>query len=65
LASVAASISHVGLVLTYLATRMEFAQELNCTCDTSGSASMHVWLNKQLVINLAVSGGKVSDHLRT
>jgi hypothetical protein len=53
------------LVLTYLATRMEFAQEMNCTCDTSGSASMHVWLNKQLVINLAVSGGKVSDHLRT
>ncbi len=48
-----------------LAARKELAQELNYTGDTSDSASMNVWLHKQVMAKLAASGGKVPDDLRS
>ena len=48
-----------------LAARKELARELGYTGDTGDSASMNIWLHKQVMIKLAASGGKVPDDLRT
>jgi hypothetical protein len=48
-----------------LDARKELAKELNYTGDTSDSATMNVWLHKQVMSKLAASGGKVPDDLRT
>ena len=47
-----------------LEARKELAKELNYTGDTSDSASMNVWLHKQVMAKLAASGGKVPDDLK-
>lgn len=47
-----------------LDARKELAKELNYTGDTSDSASMNVWLHKQVMAKLAASGGKVPEDLR-
>ena len=47
-----------------LDARKELAKELNYTGDTSDSASMNVWLHKQVMTKLAASGGKVPDDLK-
>ncbi|ANY84885.1 hypothetical protein BB934_42375 (plasmid) [Microvirga ossetica] len=47
-----------------LDARKELAKELNYTGDTSDSASMNVWLRKQVMSKLAASGGKVPDDLK-
>jgi 3-oxoacyl-ACP reductase-like protein len=47
-----------------LAARKELAQELNFSGDTNDSASMNIWLHKQVMIKLAENGGKVPDELR-
>ena len=48
-----------------LEARKELAKELNYTGDTSDSATMNVWLHKQVMTKLAASGGKVPDDLRS
>ncbi len=48
-----------------LEARKELAKELNYTGDTSDSATMNVWLHKQVMSKLAASGGKVPDDLRS
>jgi 3-oxoacyl-ACP reductase-like protein len=48
-----------------LEARKELAKELNYTGDASDSASMNVWLHKQVMAKLAASGGKVPEDLRT
>jgi hypothetical protein len=48
-----------------LSARKELAQELHYTGDTSDSASMNIWLHKQVMQKLAENGGKVPDSLRT
>jgi len=48
-----------------LEARKELAKELNYTGDTSDSATMNIWLHKQVMTKLAASGGKVPDDLRT
>ena len=48
-----------------LDARKELAKEMNYTGDTSDSATMNVWLHKQVMSKLAASGGKVPDDLRT
>jgi len=48
-----------------LEARKELAKELNYTGDTNDSASMNVWLHKQVMTKLAASGGKVPDDLRS
>ena len=43
--------------------RKELAKELNFTGDTADSASMNVWLHKQVMQKLAENGGKVPSDL--
>jgi len=47
-----------------LTARKELAQELSYTGDTNDSASMNIWLHKQVMTKLAENGGKVPDELR-
>jgi uncharacterized protein DUF3597 len=48
-----------------LGARKELARELNYSGDTNDSASMNIWLHKQVMDRLAASGGKVPEELRT
>ena len=43
--------------------RKQLAQELNYTGDPNDSASMNVWLHKQVLIKIAENGGKVPKEL--
>ena len=47
-----------------LTARKELAQELHYAGDMNDSASMNIWLHKQVMIKLAENGGKVPDELR-
>jgi len=47
-----------------LSARRELAQELGYSGDTNDSASMNIWLHKQVMTKLAENGGKVPDELR-
>jgi hypothetical protein len=46
-----------------LIARKELAKELNYTGDTNDSASMNIWLHKQVMQKLAANGGKVPADL--
>ena len=47
-----------------LTARKELAKELNYTGDTNDSASMNIWLHKQVMTKLAANGGKLPDDLK-
>lgn len=47
-----------------LAARKTLAQELHYTGNTNDSATMNVWLHKQVMAKLAENGGKVPDELK-
>jgi Domain of unknown function (DUF3597) len=47
-----------------LAARKALAGELHYTGDTNDSATMNIWLHKQVMQKLADNGGKVPDELR-
>ena len=47
-----------------LAARKELASELDFSGDTNDSASMNIWLHKQVMAKLAENGGKVPDSLQ-
>lgn len=47
-----------------LAARKELADELHYTGDKNDSATMNMWLHKQVMQKLAENGGKVPDELR-
>jgi hypothetical protein len=47
-----------------LTARKELAQELHYSGDTSDSATMNIWLHKQVMTKLAENGGKVPDDLK-
>jgi len=42
----------------------ELAKELHYTGDLHDSASMNIWLHKQVMTKLAENGGKVPDNLK-
>jgi hypothetical protein len=42
-----------------LSARKELAHELGYTGDTNDSASMNIWLHKQVMAKLAANGGKL------
>ena len=42
-----------------LGARKELAKELSYSGDTSDSASMNIWLHKQVMTKLAANGGKL------
>jgi hypothetical protein len=47
-----------------LAARKQLAQELKFSGDMNDSASMNIWLHKQVMTKLAENGGKVPDELK-
>ena len=47
-----------------LGARKELAKELGFTGDTNDSASMNVWLHKQVMAKLAANGGKLPPEIR-
>ena len=47
-----------------LAARKELAKELGYTGDTNDSASMKVWLHKQMMAQLAANGGKLPPEIK-
>ena len=47
-----------------LASRKELAAELHYTGDTNDSATMNIWLHRQVMNKLAANGGKVPADLR-
>jgi hypothetical protein len=47
-----------------LAARKELAKELGYTGDTNDSASMNVWLHKQVMSKLAANGGKLPSDVK-
>ena len=48
-----------------LGARKRLAEELHFTGDMNDSASMNVWLHKQVMIKLVENGGKVPIELRS
>jgi 3-oxoacyl-ACP reductase-like protein len=46
-----------------LGARKQLATELHYTGDMNDSASMNVWLHKQVLVKLAENGGKVPPEL--
>ena len=46
-----------------LTARKELADELHFTGDKNDSATMNIWLHKQVMQKLADNGGKVPDSL--
>lgn len=47
-----------------LAARKELAKELNYTGDMNDSATMNIWLHKQVMAKVAANGGKVPGDLK-
>ena len=47
-----------------LGARKELAKELGYTGDMNDSASMNIWLHKQVMQKLAANGGKVPADLK-
>jgi len=47
-----------------LSARKELAKELHYTGNMEDSATMNIWLHKQVMIKLAENGGKVPDSLK-
>jgi hypothetical protein len=47
-----------------LAARKELAKELGYTGDTNDSASMNIWLHKQVMTKLAANGGKLPSDVK-
>jgi 3-oxoacyl-ACP reductase-like protein len=52
----------VGMDSSFKA-RKQLAQELNYTGDPNDSASMNIWLHKQVLIKISENGGKVPQEL--
>jgi hypothetical protein len=48
-----------------LTARKELAKELNYAGDTNDSATMNIWLHKQIMGKLAAHGGKLPADIKT
>ena len=46
------------------AARKELAKELGYTGDSNDSASMNIWLHKQIMIKFAANGGKLPPEIK-
>jgi hypothetical protein len=44
--------------------RKELAKELGYTGDSNDSASMNIWLHKQVMVKLAANGGKLPPDIK-
>ena len=47
-----------------LTARKELAKELGYTGDTNDSATMNIWLHKQVMAKLAANGGKLPSDVK-
>jgi len=47
-----------------LGARKELAKELGYSGDTNDSATMNVWLHKQVMVKLAANGGKLPADIK-
>lgn len=47
-----------------LGSRKELAKELGYSGDTNDSATMNVWLHKQVMVKLAANGGKLPADIK-
>jgi hypothetical protein len=47
-----------------LSARKELAHELGYTGDTNDSATMNIWLHKQVMAKLAANGGKLPPDIK-
>ena len=47
-----------------LSARKELAHELGYTGDTNDSATMNIWLHKQVMAKLAANGGKLPPEIK-
>jgi hypothetical protein len=47
-----------------LTARKELAKELGYTGDTNDSATMNIWLHKQVMAKLAANGGKLPPDIK-
>jgi hypothetical protein len=47
-----------------IGARKQLAKELNYTGDTNDSATMNVWLHKQIMTKLAANGGKLPADIK-
>ncbi len=47
-----------------LGARKELAKELGYTGDSNDSASMNIWLHKQVMAKLAANGGKLPPEIK-
>jgi hypothetical protein len=47
-----------------LNARKDLAKELGYTGDSNDSASMNIWLHKQVMIKLAANGGRLPPEIR-
>ena len=47
-----------------LSARKELAKELGYTGDTNDSATMNIWLHKQVMAKLAANGGKLPSDIK-
>jgi hypothetical protein len=47
-----------------MSARKHLAEELHYTGNMNDSATMNVWLHKQVMIKLAENGGKVPNELK-
>jgi hypothetical protein len=47
-----------------LGARKDLAKELGYTGDTNDSASMNIWLHKQVMTKLAANGGKLPPDIK-
>jgi Domain of unknown function (DUF3597) len=47
-----------------LGARKELAKDLKYTGDTNDSASMNIWLHKQMMAELAANGGKLPPEIK-
>ena len=46
------------------AARKELAKELGYTGDSNDSASMNIWLHKQVMVKLAANGGRLPPEIK-
>ena len=47
-----------------LSARKDLAKELGYTGDTNNSATMNIWLHKQVMAKIAANGGKLPADLK-
>jgi len=51
-------------IASSLSARKTLAKELGYTGDTNDSASMNIWLHKQVMTKLAANGGKLPPEIK-